>query len=286
MPKMPDGAAVLITGCSTGIGRSVAVYLAEQGFTVFAGVRKDRDAETLRQLGLANLVPIQPLDLTDSEHIREAVREVGTEIRSRALPGLFALIHNAGGGSIAPVELIELKRLRRDLETRVLGSIDLVQKSLPLIRKAGGRIIWIMTPGLIPTPFVASIHACDYAVNCLARTLDIELKPWKIRQIMVRCGGIKTQAVARSAAELEESFQTWPRDGFSLYQNMLLRWKEDMKKFDAKRTDPREVARVVLKALCAAKPKRRYSVGYMAGAAAFLERLPQTWADFILKKRF
>jgi NAD(P)-dependent dehydrogenase (short-subunit alcohol dehydrogenase family) len=269
MPKMPDGAAVLITGCSTGIGRSVAVYLAEQGFTVFAGVRKDRDAETLRQLGLANLVPIQPLDLTDSEHIREAVREVGTEIRSRALPGLFALIHNAGGGSIAPVELIEL-----------------VQKSLPLIRKAGGRIIWIMTPGLIPTPFVASIHACDYAVNCLARTLDIELKPWKIRQIMVRCGGIKTQAVARSAAELEESFQTWPRDGFSLYQNMLLRWKEDMKKFDAKRTDPREVARVVLKALCAAKPKRRYSVGYMAGAAAFLERLPQTWADFILKKRF
>jgi NAD(P)-dependent dehydrogenase (short-subunit alcohol dehydrogenase family) len=286
MSKIPDGKAILITGCSSGIGRAVAVYLAKEGFTVFAGVRQDRDADILGQLGFATLVPICPLDLNDSENIREAVRTMGTEIKSRALPGLFALIQNAGGGSIAPVELIDLEKFRRDLEARVLGSVDLVQKALPLIRKAAGRILWIMTPALIPTPFVAGIHACDYAVNCLARTLDIELKSWDIQQVMIRCGGIKTAAVARSAAELEESFETWPRDGFSLYQDVLVRWKEEIKKFDAKRTDPMEVARVVFKALCTAKPKRRYSVGHLAGAAAFLERLPQTWADFILKKRF
>ncbi len=286
MPKMPDGEAVFITGCSSGIGRAAAVYLAKQGFTVFAGVRKDRDADSLGQLGLANLVPICPLDLTQSEHTREAVMAVEKEIKARGLAGLNALVNNAGGGFIAPVELIDVKKFRQELETRVLGSLDLVQKTLPLLRRGGGRIVWIMTPAIIPTPYVASIHACDFAVNCLARTLDIELKPWDIPQIMIRCGGIKTAAVASSAADLEESFRTWSRERFLPYKPLLFRWREDMDRFDAKRTEPEEVAKVVFKALCSRFPRRRYSVGHMARAAAFLEFFPQTWADFILKKRF
>jgi NAD(P)-dependent dehydrogenase (short-subunit alcohol dehydrogenase family) len=224
----------------------------------------------LNRLHLAKLVPVCPSDLARPAELREAVRFVEAEIKARGLSGLYALVNNAGGGSIAPIELIDTAKFQHDLEVRIVGSLFLVQRLLPLIRQAAGRVLWIMIPALIPTPFVASIHACDFAVNCLARTLEIELKPWEIRQIMVRCGGIKTPRVARSAAELMDSFQTWPRESFLLYKDALLRWKEDMGKFDSKRTDPIEVAKVVSKALCAAKPKPRYSVGYMAGAAAFL----------------
>ncbi|MFZ2055286.1 MAG: SDR family NAD(P)-dependent oxidoreductase [Candidatus Aminicenantales bacterium] len=286
MAIIPEQAAVLITGCSTGIGRAVAVYLAKKSFTVFAGVRKDRDAETIRQLGLPTLLPICPLDLTQSEHTRKAVLGVEKEIKARGLNGLNALVNNAGGGFIAPVELIDVKKFRQELETRVLGSLDLVQKTLPLLRRGGGRVVWIMTPAIIPTPYVAGIHACDFAVNCLARTLDIELKPWGIPQIMIRCGGIKTGAVSSSADDLEESVRTWPRERFLPYKPLLFRWREEMDRFDAKRTEPEEVAEVVFKALCSRFPRRRYSVGYMARAAAFLEFFPQAWADFILKIRF
>jgi hypothetical protein len=52
------------------------------------------------------------------------------------------------------------------------------------------------TPAIVPLPYIASIHVCDFAANCLVRTLEIELKPWKIPQVMVRCGGIKTAAAA------------------------------------------------------------------------------------------
>jgi NAD(P)-dependent dehydrogenase (short-subunit alcohol dehydrogenase family) len=249
-------------------------------------VRKERDREAQQRLEKTNLIPVYPLDLTSQEDIENAVRNVEVELERRRIKGLFALVNNAGGGSIAPIELIDLRKLRQEWETRILGSVSLVQRLLPQIRRANGRILWIATPATIPTPFVASIHACDFAVNCLARTLDLELKPWKIRQIMVRCGGIRTEAVAKSSAELEDSFRTWPHGRREGYEERLRCWKEDMDKFDKKRTDPEEVAEVVLRALIARKPKRRYSVGYMARAAAFLESMPQVWADFILRMRF
>jgi len=146
--------------------------------------------------------------------------------------------------------------------------------------------VWIVTPATIPTPYVTSIHACDFAVNCVVRTLDIELKPWRIPNILIRCGGIKTATGLRTTVELEASFQTWPRERSVLYEHALRQWGKDMAEFDAKRTEPEQVAQVVLEALRAREPKRRYSIGHMAGAAAFLESLPQPIADSILMKRF
>jgi NAD(P)-dependent dehydrogenase (short-subunit alcohol dehydrogenase family) len=286
MKIAPSEAAVLVTGCSSGIGRATAVHLATNGFTVFAAVRKDGDADALKKLNLSNIVPICPLDLTSREHIHEAVRSIKSRVITGGLSGLFAIVNNAGGGTIGPLELIDPDKLRQELEVRIVGSLMLVQELLPIVRQAAGRVVWIMTPAIVPLPYIASIHVCDFAANCLARTLEIELKPWKIPQVMVRCGGIKTAAVAKLAAELEEALQTWPRELFLPYEPFLLRWKEEMEKFDTKRTDPDEVGRVVFKALCSARPRRRYMVGHMARAAAFLEWLPQVWVDFILKKRF
>ena len=200
----PNREGVLITGCSSGIGRATAIHLAQRGFTVFATVRKQADAESLRSLNEAlsttalgttpTLIPICPLDLTRLEHIPHVMETVTEELKRRGKEGLYALINNAGGGSVAPIELMDLDGFRTELQARVLGSVAMVQACLPMIRRARGRIVWIVTPATLPTPYVTSIHACDFAVNCIARTLEIELKPWKIPNIMIRCGGTKTAA--------------------------------------------------------------------------------------------
>ncbi len=180
---------------------------------------------------------------------------------------------------------MDLDKFRTELEARILGPVALLQAFLPLIREAHGRIVWIVTPSLMPIPYVGSIHICDFAVNCLARTLQIELKPWSIPNIMIRCGAIRTAAPAKSAKELEESFNQWSPERFKLYADTLRKDQEELAKIDAKRSDPDEVGKVVYKALCSPRPRRRYQVGYLSGLAASVEYLPQTWVDNIMERR-
>ncbi|MEA4906266.1 MAG: SDR family NAD(P)-dependent oxidoreductase [Anaerolineaceae bacterium] len=278
--------SVLVTGCSSGIGRATALGLARAGYTVFATVRTEAHATELRGLGIPDLVPLCPLDLTHLEHIPPVMARVEAELAQRGQAGLYAVVHNAGGSSVAPIELLNLEHFRRELETRLLGSVALTQACLPLIRSAHGRLVWIVTPAIIPTPYVASIHACDFAVNCIARTLEIELKPWDIPNIMIRCGGIKTAAGLRTTGEVAALFAAAPPERLELYRPTLSRWGEDMAAFDEKRAEPAAVAALVLKALEARHPRRRYSIGHMAGMAAVLEALPQPLADAVLKLRF
>lgn len=282
----PAGESVLITGCSSGIGRQAALALAGRGFTVFATVRKEADAESLRGLNVPGLIPVCPVDLADPEDASQTAAFVAHELARMGMNGLYALVNNAGAGRPVPVELLPLPEFHTELRARVLGSVALVQGVLPLLRRAQGRIVWIMTPALIPTPYVAGIHACDFAVNCIARTLDIELKPWRIPNIMIRCGGIRTPAGMRTVSDVEAVLRDGPPERVALYDGALRKWAKDMAAFDEKRTDAGKVAEVVVRALMAWKPKRRYSVGHMAGAAAFLESLPQPVADWILKRRF
>jgi NAD(P)-dependent dehydrogenase (short-subunit alcohol dehydrogenase family) len=264
----------------------LAIYLVRHGFTVFATVRKEIDAEDLRRLNEPNLIPICPLDLSQRDQIPAVVELVTRELKHRGKTGLYTLINNAGGGQVAPIELMDLDQFQIELQARVVGTTALVQAFLPMLRQTRGRILWIATPATIPTPYVASIHACDFAINCLARTLDLELKPWAIPNVLIRCGGIKTPAGLRTTADVETILQTAPYERVALYERNLRKWGKDMAEFDGKRTEPDRVAEVVYTALCARRPKRRYSIGHMAGAAAFLEALPQSLADWILSKRF
>jgi NAD(P)-dependent dehydrogenase (short-subunit alcohol dehydrogenase family) len=281
-----EAGGVLVTGCSSGIGRRTALSLAERGFIVFATVRKESDAASLRGQGLSGLVPVCPVDLAKTDEIRAAAAFVESELERRKIEGLSGLVNNAGGGGPAPVELLDPSILHTELRARLVGPVALVQAVLPLLRRAWGRIVWIMTPALIPTPYVAAIHACDFAANCLARTLDIELKRWRIPNIMIRCGGIRTPAGLRTVSDVEALLNNAPPDRKALYEEALRKWAEDMVRFDEKRTAPEKVAEVVVRALTAGKPRRRYSVGHMARAAALLELLPQPLADAILKTRF
>lgn len=278
--------AVLVTGSSSGIGYSIATYLARKNFVVFATVRKRSDVDKLFDLRLPNLIPTYPLDLTNLTHLQGIREFVDKKLVELEINGLFAIINTAGGGSIAPIELLDLEKFHIELQTRVLGPVALIQSFLPFIRNAKGRIIWIATPALLPSPYLTDIHACDFAVNFISRTLKIELMPWNVPSILIRCGGIKTTSPLKTYRTLDENIKKWPKNIYRLYADSLTKLRKEFEEFDKKRTEPVKVAEVVYKALTSKKPKRRYQVGYMSKFAAFLELFPQTIVDYILERKY
>jgi NAD(P)-dependent dehydrogenase (short-subunit alcohol dehydrogenase family) len=277
--------SVLVTGASSGIGYTVAVYLAKQGYTVLATVRRNSDVEMLNKLGFNNLKPLCPLDLTKQEQIYSIANFVKEQITNNEWPSLYAIINIAGGGQIAPIELMNISGFREELEKRLVGPISLLQELLPLLRHTKGKVFWISTPGLFPVPYVADIHAPDFAVNYLARTLNLELRPDGIKNILIRCGGINTPSPKRTENNLIEKLKDCSKERVDIYKDRLVKLEKELKKFAAKRTEPEEVAELIAKVLSKQKTKVRYHVGYMSGLGAFLERLPQSWIDFIMGKR-
>ncbi len=275
--------SVLITGCSSGIGYSSAVYLAKRGFTVFASVRQESDAIRLSDLKLPGLIPVCPLDLTNPAHIIQAEKFISSELTKRSLPGLYALINNAGGGFIAPLELSDITKLRAEFETRIIGPVNLIQLFLPHIRRmrGSGRILWINTPAILPIPYDSSIHAPDFAVNCIIRTLRKEIG-LSIPVVMIRCGMINTASPAKSVHELEQNLQSWPEDKLKYYSNALQKVKKPFGEGDKSRTDPEEVAKIIERALSVKRPLKKYRVGHLSFLSAMLEYLPQGIIDRIM----
>ena len=106
---------ILITGASTGIGAACAIGCAQQGMTVFAGVRDAPGGEALRARGGGRIVPIH-LDVTDTKSIHEAAQVVEERVGPE---GLWGLVNNAGIAIASPLELIPLAELRRQFEVNV-----------------------------------------------------------------------------------------------------------------------------------------------------------------------
>lgn len=277
--------SIIITGASSGIGYAVVRHLTKKGYTVLATIRKSSDLEKLDALGLTNLIPLYPFDLTKPDQIELVSTSVNDKIRNNQIPALYAIINIAGGGHISPIELMNIIEFRNELEKRLVGPVILLQKMLPLLRHTKGRVLWIATPGLFPVPYVADIHAPDYAVNYLARTLNIELYPDDIKNILIRCGGINTSSPERTENELVERLNSWPKNISAIYKKRLSDLLKDFKKFNSKRTDPEKVAELIAKVLLRKKPKVRYNIGHMSRFGGFFEKLPQSWVDFIMKKR-
>ena len=281
-----DSKSVLVTGASSGIGHAVALHLTQKGFTVLASVRKQADADQLSAYKFSGLHPVSPLDLTDPTQITTITSQIKEMVNSGKIPPLYSIINIAGSGQIAPIELMNIDAYRNELEKRLVGPVALLQELLLLLRVTHGRIIWIATPGLLPVPYVADIHASDFAVNYLARTLNIELKPDGIHNILVRCGGIATTSPEKTEQQLTDMINSSANETTKIYRNRLLQLQKSFIKFDKKRTDPQIVALTIEKALTAKHPHTRYQVGYMSALGAFVEKLPQSLVDAIMKRQY
>ena len=145
--------AVLVTGASSGMGKACVLLLDQAGYTVFAGVRKERDAHMLKQAASSRLTPVI-LDVTDDRTIAEAFQLIRETVGAA---GLVGLVNNAGVGVTAPMELVPLEEVRRQFDINVIGQVAVIQAFLPLIRAAHGRIINVgSVGGKITIPFGGS----------------------------------------------------------------------------------------------------------------------------------
>jgi NAD(P)-dependent dehydrogenase (short-subunit alcohol dehydrogenase family) len=250
--------AVLITGCSSGIGEASARRLAERGFTVYASARNPAAIEHLRAFGCETLA----LDVTDEDSMAAAVKTV-----EEAHGAVGALVNNAGYSQSGAIETVPLAEVRRQFETNVFGVIRMCQLVLPGMRAQGfGRVINVSSMGANFTfPGGGLYHATKYALEAISDALRFEVQGFGVDVVVVQPGLIHSRFGQAASASVEELGQrsasgddpyahfnaTVARRTREVYENPLL----------AKLGGPPQaVARKIERAISARRPRTRYRV--------------------------
>jgi NAD(P)-dependent dehydrogenase (short-subunit alcohol dehydrogenase family) len=272
MPEHPSRGAILISGASTGIGRACTEHLDGLGFTVFAGVRKQSDADSLRGAGSERTQPLM-LDVTDSESIVSAMRTV-----SEASPaGLSGLVNNAGVSAGGPLEFVAIEEWRRALEVNFIGQVAVTQAALPALRKARGRIVNMTSiGGRLASPFLGPYNASKYALEAITDALRIELHRFGIEVAAVEPGAVATPIWEKGRATAEQATETMPAEALKLYGAGFAAISKFISEAERSGAPPLDVARAVEHALTARRPKTRYVVGRDAKMRLILTRLLPT----------
>ena len=266
------GRTVVVTGASSGIGEACALRLAASGWHVYGGVRTPEDAEALQSRGIEPL----ELDVTNAAQIADAAETVGDS--------LDGLVDNAGIAIAAPLELVPLDELRRQLEVNVVGQVAVAQAFLPALRRAGGRIVLMGSiGGRSALPFLGPYAASKHALEGVADSLRVELRPWGIAVLIVEPASIRTSIWAKGAARADELRKEFPIEGDELYAAAMANFRK-VALARGPGADPDEVAKAVEHALTARRPKARYLVGRDARIRAWVERLPTRVRDRLLAR--
>jgi NAD(P)-dependent dehydrogenase (short-subunit alcohol dehydrogenase family) len=271
--------AVVVTGASTGIGRATALHLDNLGFRVFAGIRKEKDAEALRDAASSRLQTIH-LDVTDSGSILEASRVVSDAVADSRLLGL---VNNAGVVVTGPTEFVPLDDWRQQLEVNLLGQIAVTQAFLPLLRESHGRIAFVSSiGGRFPQPFFGPYCASKAGLELVADCLRVELTPWSIGVSLIEPGVVATPLLSKGLAQVDEMLSGNSPDG-ELYGAAIARASESSARFLERAIVPEKVAVAIAHALTSARPRTRYLVGPDARLLALIKKvLPDRARDAMI----
>jgi NAD(P)-dependent dehydrogenase (short-subunit alcohol dehydrogenase family) len=244
--------AVLITGCSTGIGRATAEHLAARGWTVYATARRLDSIEDLRQKGCKTLA----LDVTDEASMRAAVEQV-----EAAEGAIGALVNNAGYSQSGALESVPMDQLRKQFETNVFGLLRMCQLVLPGMREQRhGRIVNLSSMGgRLTFPGGGAYHATKYAVEALSDVLRFEVAGFGIHVVVIEPGLIRTQfgeAAVESMSGIEGD-GPYAKFNAAVAATTAGAYSGPFARLGA---GPEAVARTIEKALTRRRPKARYPV--------------------------
>ena len=257
--------SVLITGCSTGIGRCVALSLQERGYRVFATARKKADVAVLHEEGLA----AHRLDLTDNTSIEQSVAWVLAQTGGT----LYALFNNGAYGQPGAVEDLPVAALREQFETNLFGTHALTRLVLPVMRQQGyGRIIQNSSIlGFVALKYRGGYNASKYALEGLTDTLRLELRGSGIYVSLIEPGPVVTQFRKNAA----DAFSRWIDAENSLHKEAYDKMK--IQRLSGKPTvfsvPPEAVLRRVIHALESSRPRARYPVTFPTYLFALLKRV-------------
>jgi len=272
---MPEPPVVLITGCSSGIGKATALAAAARGHRVYATAR---DPASLRDLESGGRVRTLALDVTDTGSIGRAVATVLGEAGR-----LDALVNNAGYGQYGAVEDVTAEEWRREFDVNLFGAVEVTRAVLPAMRQArSGTIVNVSSvAGKIAIPFAAPYCASKHALEAVSDALRVEVAPFGIRVVVIEAGPIATRFGERARAGVARMLAS-PGPYSPFYRNAERAMDTD---FQAGKLPPEAVARVIVQAIESERPRTRYRVTRMATVLIFLRRfLPDRFFDRRMKK--
>ena len=250
--------AVLITGTSTGIGRATALHLDQLGYQVFATVRKEQDAESLRSSASERLTPLL-LDVTDEVSIDQS-----QEVISQAVgdAGLVGLVNNAAVGFTSPLEFVPLDDLRWLFEVNFFGLLAVTQRFLPLLRQASGRIVNVSSSAsIVVAPFHGPYSASKLALNGLSDALRLELRPHGVRVSVILYGSVKTPIWDTAGDLSDQVVQDYPSQAWDLYGANYRGLRDYFRRMGEAGIPAEEATHAIVHALTAKHPKTKYFVG-------------------------
>jgi NAD(P)-dependent dehydrogenase (short-subunit alcohol dehydrogenase family) len=264
----------LVTGASTGIGEATASALLAAGYKVFAGARRLDRMAALAARGATLL----KLDVTDDASIVAAVEAIKT-----AAGRLDVLVNNAGYGSYGALEDVPLDEARRQFDVNVFGLARLCQLVLPIMRaQKSGKIVNITSiGGKIWEPMGSWYHATKFAVEGLSDCLRVEVEGFGIDVIVIEPGAIRTEwaGIARDGL-LKMSGDGAYAEQAKAHARLLA--AADTSSLTS---PPTAVAKTIVRAVSARRPKTRYATGGGARAILFLRTiLPDRGFDRLMRR--
>lgn len=266
---------VLITGATSGIGKTTAIYLAEHGYHVIATGRRLAALEAVKREARTS-IDIVELDVSDEASITAAVQSVN---RMTGGLGVDVLVNNAGYGLTGPLAEINDQDLRKQYDTNVFGLMAVTRAFLPQMRERGaGRIINISSVGgRVTFPFMGAYTSTKYAVESLSNALRAELAPFGIQVVLIEPGAINT-----GFAEVAMGNVAKYNRPDSPYAASLARAQEVEKKFAKMAVGPEHIAKAIHKAIRRRRPAARY-VAPFAGKVMlfFMTVLPTRLTDMV-----
>ncbi len=262
---------VLITGASSGIGKSTARYFAAKGWNVAATMRTP---EKESELGFIDGVKLFQLDVTKPDSIHQAIGDA-----IEVFGSIDVVVNNAGYGGVGVFEAASPEQIQRQFNTNVFGVMNVIREVLPYFReRRRGTIVNVTSVGgLITFPVYSVYHATKWAVEGFAEALQYELRQFNIRIKNIEPGAIKTDFYDRS----QDLFK---KDGLTAYDAYAQVAVANTQKAGEAAPGPEVVAKKIFQAANSRSYRLRYAAGPQAPALLVLRRLlPLCWFRGIVR---
>ena len=249
---------VLVTGTSSGIGRGLCQALIKRGYKVFGTVRNRKDATELKKEFGENLDALL-VDVTDEKQVIKAKERVQNYLNGKPLT---ALINNAGIATLGPVEFLPTSDFKKQIDTKILGTFLCTKIFLPLLGTDNnlignpGRIVNISSilGGKIGSPFMSGYCASKHAVEAFSESLRRELKPYRIKVIIVAPGSVSTPIWKEVKKQKDQNKYHKTKYGIS-FKKIL----NSLESFDQNSLSMKQLTSIIIKSIEIKNPKIRYN---------------------------
>ena len=272
---------ILITGCSSGIGKNVAITLHNKGWRVFATCRSKTDCTFFTKLGIESF----PLDLLKEESINCAVNLVKQKTKSQ----LDVLFNNGAYAIPGAIQDIPRSAMREIFEVNVFGQIDLINRCIPLMMNSDyPKVINCSSVlGFISLPYRGLYSATKYSIEALTDALRRENYDSKIKFVLIQPGPINTDIKKKSVKHFEKWIDWKKSIHKKTYENKVIKRLYDNNykdSFNSYELQPDEVTKILINVLNSKKPKARYKITIQTKIAQIMTKLlPTNTLDWFFK---